>query len=224
MTSGRTTTALPSGIGYAIRILIGTTIVWLALARIKNVDPLWAIISVVIVSEPELQTAMLAFKSRTANTLIGCAVGLLFLFVLGPAVWSILLAMAVSVVICTSFIRVPLSWRDCPRHRRSGDDAKRAESLHRGGPVHRITANRRGSFRQRGGGVRVPRRVKTAAQDLDLEALQVLGCDWRIRDRGRVAAWRLPTCEQGPREGRGRPRRELREPWAASRAWFPRPI
>jgi uncharacterized membrane protein YccC len=114
MTSGRTTTALPSGIGYAIRILIGTTIVWLALARIKNVDPLWAIISVVIVSEPELQTAMLAFKSRTANTLIGCAVGLLFLFVLGPAVWSILLAMAVSVVICTSFTRVPLSWRIAP--------------------------------------------------------------------------------------------------------------
>jgi uncharacterized membrane protein YccC len=57
---------------------------------------------------------MLAFKSRTANTLIGCAVGLLFLFVLGPAVWSILLAMAVSVVICTSFIRVPLSWRIAP--------------------------------------------------------------------------------------------------------------
>jgi len=29
-------------------------------------------------------------------------------------VWSILLAMAVSVVICTSFIRVPLSWRIAP--------------------------------------------------------------------------------------------------------------
>jgi hypothetical protein len=57
MISGSTPAALPSGIGYAIRILIGTTIVWLALARIKNVDPLWAIISVVIVSEPELETA-----------------------------------------------------------------------------------------------------------------------------------------------------------------------
>jgi uncharacterized membrane protein YccC len=114
MTPGTAPAALPSGIGYAVRILIGTLIVWLALARIKNVDPLWAVISVVIVSEPELQTAVLAFKSRTANTLIGCAVGLVFLFVLGPAVWSILLAMAVAVVICTSFIRLPLSWRIAP--------------------------------------------------------------------------------------------------------------
>jgi uncharacterized membrane protein YccC len=109
-----TSAMVPSGMGYAVRILAGTTIAWLTLARFKNVDPLWAIISVVIVSEPELQTAMLAFKSRTANTLIGGAVGLVFLFVLGPAVWSILLAMAVSVVICTSFIRVPLSWRIAP--------------------------------------------------------------------------------------------------------------
>jgi uncharacterized membrane protein YccC len=104
----------PSAIGYAIRILVGTTIVWLALYHINGVYPLWAVISVVVVSEPELETAVLAFKSRVANTLIGCAVGLIFLLVLGPAVWSILLAMAVAVVICTSFIRVPGSWRISP--------------------------------------------------------------------------------------------------------------
>ena len=105
---------LPSGIGYAVRILVGSTIVWLALDHFKGTDPLWAIISVVVVSEPELVSAVLAFKSRVANTLIGCAVGLLFLFVLGPGVWSILLAMGVSVLICTSFIRVPVSWRIAP--------------------------------------------------------------------------------------------------------------
>jgi uncharacterized membrane protein YccC len=104
----------PSGIGYAVRILAGTTIVWLALYHFKGIDPLWAIISVVVVSEPELGPAVLAFKSRVANTVIGCAVGLLFLFVVGPADWSILLAMAVSVLICTSFIHVPISWRIAP--------------------------------------------------------------------------------------------------------------
>jgi|SRR5271165_1946675 len=114
MSSGSTPTAVPSGIGYAIRILAGTAIVWLALYHIKGVDPLWAIISVVVVSEPELGTAVLAFKSRVANTLIGCAVGLVFLFTLGPAAWSVLLGMAVSVIICTSFIRVPLSWKIAP--------------------------------------------------------------------------------------------------------------
>ncbi|HXM95684.1 MAG TPA: FUSC family protein [Candidatus Dormibacteraeota bacterium] len=114
MTLGTAPAVAPSGIGYAIRILVGTTIVWLALARIQGVNPLWAIISVVVVSEPELEDAVLAFKSRVANTLVGCAVGLSFLFVLGPAVWSILLAMVVAVVICTSFIRVPLSWKIAP--------------------------------------------------------------------------------------------------------------
>jgi uncharacterized membrane protein YccC len=103
-----------SGVGYAVRILTGSAIVWLVLSHIKGTDPLWAIISVVVVSEPELGPAVLAFKSRVANTVIGCAVGLLFLFVLGPAVWSILLAMAASVLICTSFIRVPVSWRIAP--------------------------------------------------------------------------------------------------------------
>lgn len=104
----------PSGLGYALRILVGTTLVWLALYHIRGVDPLWAIISVVVVSEPDLVVAVLAFKSRVANTLIGSAVGLIFLFVLGPAIWSTLLAMAASVVICTSLIHVPLSWRIAP--------------------------------------------------------------------------------------------------------------
>jgi len=114
MTPGAAPTVVPSGIGYAIRIVAGTTIVWLALYHIKGVDPLWAVISVVVVSEPELGTAVLAFKSRVANTLIGCAVGLVFLFVLGPAAWSILLAIAASVVVCTSLIRVPVSWKIAP--------------------------------------------------------------------------------------------------------------
>lgn len=114
MNSGTPSASTPSGIGYAIRILAGTTIVWLALYHIKGIDPIWAIISVVVVSEPELGTALLAFKSRVANTLIGCAVGLVFLFVLGPSGWSILLAMAVSVLLCTSLIQVPVSWRIAP--------------------------------------------------------------------------------------------------------------
>jgi uncharacterized membrane protein YccC len=106
--------AVPSGLEYTVRILVGTTIVWLALHRIRGLDPLWAIISVVIVSEPAFESALLAFKSRVINTLIGSTLGLACLFVLGPAIWSILLAMAVSVLLCTRFIRVPLSWKIAP--------------------------------------------------------------------------------------------------------------
>ena len=93
----------PSGLQYAVRILIGCAIVWFVLDRVNHPNSLWAVISVIIVTEPELSAAFLAFNSRIVNTLIGCAIGL-----------SILLGIVVSVVICTSFIRVPGSWRVAP--------------------------------------------------------------------------------------------------------------
>src|SRR5260370_1290296 len=104
----------PPGWQYAVRILIGCVIVWFVLQLIHHANPLWALISVIIVTEPELGAAFLAFNSRMVNTLIGCAVGLSFLYLLGPSYWSILLGIIVSVILCTHFIRVPGSWRVAP--------------------------------------------------------------------------------------------------------------
>ena len=104
----------PSGMQYAVRILAGCIIVWFILEHLNHRNPLWALITVINVTEPELSAAFLAFKSRIVNTLIGCAVGLSFLYLLGPSYWSILLGIIVSVIICTSFIRVPGSWRVAP--------------------------------------------------------------------------------------------------------------
>jgi uncharacterized membrane protein YccC len=104
----------PSGLQYAVRILIGCVIVWFVLHRINHPNSLWALISVIIVTEPELSAAFLAFNSRIVNTLIGCAVGLSLLYLLGPSYWSILLGIIVSVIICTNLIRVPGSWRVAP--------------------------------------------------------------------------------------------------------------
>lgn len=110
-----TTAAIqPSGVQYAMRILIGCVIAWFVLDRISHHNPLWALISVITVTEPELSAALLAFNSRIVNTLIGCAVGLSLLYILGPTSWSILLGIVSSVLICTSLIRVPGSWRVSP--------------------------------------------------------------------------------------------------------------
>src|SRR5580698_8093534 len=87
-----------SGFQYALRILIGGVIVWIVLDRVNHHNPLWAIISVITVTEPELGPALLAFYSRIVNTLIGCAVGLFFLYFLGPAIWWILIGIAVSII------------------------------------------------------------------------------------------------------------------------------
>ena len=103
-----------SGVGYATRILIGTTIVALLLRAVGDASPLWAMISVVVVSEPQLGTAVLAFWSRLLNTLIGCLIGLACLAVAGPAFWALPLGMSLAVLVCTYLVRVPLSWKIAP--------------------------------------------------------------------------------------------------------------
>ena len=107
-------TLQPSGLQYAVRILIGCVIVWFILNRINEHNPLWAVISIIIVTEPELSAALMAFNSRIANTFIGCVVGLGFLYLLGPSFGSILLGIMASVLVCTQLIRLPGSWRVAP--------------------------------------------------------------------------------------------------------------
>ena len=104
----------PSGWQYAGRILLGCTIAWYALHLMHLHNPLWALVSVILVTEPELSAAWLAFVSRIVNTLIGVAIGLPLMYLFGPEFWSVLLGIALSVVICTRLIKVPGSWRIAP--------------------------------------------------------------------------------------------------------------
>jgi uncharacterized membrane protein YccC len=99
---------------YAIRILVGSAVAWIALYSVGHHDPLWAIISVVMVSEPELHSAVLAFRWRVTNTLVGCSIGVLFLWAAGPQIWSILLAMVACVLISTWVMDAPTGWRIGP--------------------------------------------------------------------------------------------------------------
>jgi len=103
-----------AGMQLAIRILVGAGIVWLVVRSFGHHDPLWAMISVVIVSDVELDATVKAFRARALNTMIGCGVGLTFLYVFGTASWSILLAMAVAVLISTSTIYTINAWRIAP--------------------------------------------------------------------------------------------------------------
>ena len=74
-----------SGLRYAVRVLISGAIVWFLLGVVAHVDPLWGLISAVVVTDLKVQSAMNNFVSRMLNTLIGCLTGLLFL----TAVWGL---------------------------------------------------------------------------------------------------------------------------------------
>ena len=103
-----------SGLRHGGRILIGGAIAWLLLQSVGRTDPLWAMISVVVVTDSEVTAALKAFRSRISNTLIGCLVGMVFLFLFGSSVFSILGAMVASVLISSDLVKVPVSWRIAP--------------------------------------------------------------------------------------------------------------
>jgi uncharacterized membrane protein YccC len=86
----------------------------LILAVIFKVDPLWGLISSVVVTEVKAASAWNAFVSRLMNTLIGCAVGVAFLKFFGASEWSVLLAMALSTIVSSDLVKVPISWRIAP--------------------------------------------------------------------------------------------------------------
>jgi uncharacterized membrane protein YccC len=104
----------PTGWEYAIRISLGCAVAWYVLQLIGLHTALWALISVIIATEPELSAAWMAFLSRIVNTFIAAAIGLPLVYLIGPEFWSVLLGITISVLICTHLIKVPGSWRVAP--------------------------------------------------------------------------------------------------------------
>jgi uncharacterized membrane protein YccC len=102
------------GLHYAVRIFIGTTAVWLLLRSVGDAYAVWAVISVIVVTEPQMQTAWLTLGSRIVNPVIGCTTGLLFLLLVGPAIWALPLAVTATVLVCTNVVRLSASWRLAP--------------------------------------------------------------------------------------------------------------
>jgi uncharacterized membrane protein YccC len=103
-----------SGLRYAVRVLISGVIVWFLLGKLAHTDPLWGLISSVVVTDLKVQSAMNNFVSRMLNTLIGCGIGLLFLKLFGASAWVVLLAMSLAIIVSADLVKVPISWRIAP--------------------------------------------------------------------------------------------------------------
>ena len=102
------------GIHHAVSIFIATAVLWLLVHELAERDPIWAISSMVATSDPLMKQAVLTFRSRIINTLLGCVVGLLFIAVAGTKLVSVPLAMAVTVLLSSYVARIPTMWRQAP--------------------------------------------------------------------------------------------------------------
>jgi uncharacterized membrane protein YccC len=101
------------GVHYAVSIFVATTVLWILMKVIADANPIWAISSMVATSDPQMKQAATTFRGRVLNTLLGCAVGLLFLAA-GHTEWRLPFALAVTVLLSTYVVRIPAMWRQAP--------------------------------------------------------------------------------------------------------------
>jgi len=101
------------GIHYAVSIFIATTVLWILVKELGDANPIWAISSMVATSDPQVKQALSTFRGRILNTLLGCAIGLLFVW-LGHTEWQLPFAMSVTVIVSSYVVRIPAMWRQAP--------------------------------------------------------------------------------------------------------------
>lgn len=102
------------GLHYATEVFLGTLILWVFLRGIGDRNPVWAIISFVVVCDPDLRIAWPNFLSRLANTLVGCATGVLCLLIFGLKDWLLPPVLAFTALVCTDIIKMSGSWKLAP--------------------------------------------------------------------------------------------------------------
>ena len=102
------------GVHFALNIFIATTFLWLVLRHLANVNPIWAVSSMVAASDPKPQQAATFFYGRLVNALAGAATGLLVLVIGGTHEWKVPLALALSVLVSTYLVRVQVMYRQAP--------------------------------------------------------------------------------------------------------------
>lgn len=99
---------------YSSRIILGLLIVWFSLPHIEDSKKIWAMISVIVITEPDFESVRTATLSRIVNTIMGGILGLTFMYVGLINILGMMCAITLSVIIGTSFKSYPVSWKLAP--------------------------------------------------------------------------------------------------------------
>src|SRR5271165_4336620 len=102
------------GVHYAVSIFFATALLWLVVHKFGKANPVWAISSMVATSDPLMKQALLIFRSRIINTMVGCAIGLAFIAIGGGRIITLPLAMAAAVLVASYVVRIQTMWRQAP--------------------------------------------------------------------------------------------------------------
>jgi len=102
------------GIHYAVSIFFATALLWFLLRMMTEVNPIWAISSMVATSDPSMKQAVMILRGRITNALVGCLVGLAFIAIGGTKLITLPFAMAVTVLLSSYVLRIQTMWRQAP--------------------------------------------------------------------------------------------------------------
>ena len=107
-----------AGVHLALNVFVATSLVWLMVRKWAGLNPIWAISAMLASSDPHVDVALKSVRGRVINAVLGCATGLAFLM-LGGSVggakdWTLPLALAVTALVSSYIVRVPVMWRQAP--------------------------------------------------------------------------------------------------------------
>lgn len=104
----------PLSLAYALKIALASLLVWPGLTALNIPQPVWAIVTIAAVSDPNLSAARQLVVNRVTNTLVGCVVAIITVILFGATLTSMIAALAVSVILVTSIEHYPANWRLAP--------------------------------------------------------------------------------------------------------------
>src|SRR3974390_186445 len=102
------------GVHYAVSIFIATTLLSFLMHEFMQLNPIWAISSMVATSDPLMKQAVMILRARLINTLAGCIIGLVFIAIGGMSMITLPLAMGVTVLLTSYVLRIQTMWRQAP--------------------------------------------------------------------------------------------------------------
>lgn len=100
-----------NALAYLVKILSGCLILWFGLRAVGIAEPYWAMISLIIVTEPDMTMAKANFRARVINTLSGCIVSCIALVIFGPTFLAMLVALTAAVIVAMLLQNYPSNWR-----------------------------------------------------------------------------------------------------------------
>lgn len=108
------TKALHRALLYSSKVMIAAFICWYGLRALGIADPVWAVITVTLVSDPRVETAVDLARVRSINTTVGCLVGMAALLPFGYSPVMAIIAASATIVVIMMIERYPPNWRLAP--------------------------------------------------------------------------------------------------------------